>query len=160
MNYKEEKYTFLSCWWNMLKTFLLRRFRLILNISPRKERHPTFQGLEVIHLTGLTHIPGFISICSLLNTMVFSIATSKNLRLPDREDQQNVGQLFCVHTINKLLYAKDLFRENILSLTTSLQVCPWQIIPYHSGIRKPPKCLCRSYPYLHHDPRNQWMFGI
>lgn len=45
-------------------------------------------------------------------TMVFSVATSKNLSLPDRGDQQNVGQLFCAHTINKVLCAKDLLRDN------------------------------------------------
>ena len=56
-------------------------------------------------------------------TMEFSTATSKNVRLPDRGAQQNVGQLICVHTINKLPYEKDLARENTVNLTMSVQAC-------------------------------------
>jgi len=55
--------------------------------------------------------------------MEFSTATSKNVRLPDRGAQQNVGQLICVHTINKLPYEKDLARENTVNLTMSVQAC-------------------------------------
>lgn len=43
-------YFFLSCWLNMLKTFSLRYFRLILNVSPGKGGHPTFEVLEVMLL--------------------------------------------------------------------------------------------------------------
>lgn len=47
----------------------------------------------------------------LWQTMIFTIATSKSFILPDKGDQENVGQLFSEHRINNFFCAKNLFKR-------------------------------------------------